>query len=431
MNAITDLLRSTEGVTAWTVSRFHTVEYQRYLLADRPESERTVDTVTTTITVYHAPGESMGQASIVLHGASPVLDRDQVEAAVFRASLQGNDPYRLPEPAGPTPVPLADARLVEEPRRALDEMQERLFDAASGHRRVRLSAGELFASRHEWRLLTSTGFEGRSESTNLNVEFVLLAAGEDGEKESFGSYGARRIDDLDLAGRVALHARQAADSLEAELPTSGRVAVVMSEGTFTPLLGPFASATSGGTVFQGTSPVELGGPLFGDREVRGDPLSLASDPTVPYGAMSGAFDGEGLVLRRVPVIENGRVGHLMASKQFADYLDLPATGSWRNRVIPAGSHATEALLDPSDGRVLHVVDFSWLNPDQVRGAFTTEIRVGYEIMPGGTRVVRGGSLAGNAYDLFANAIHSRETERRGAYHGPSTIRFEGLTVTGA
>jgi predicted Zn-dependent protease len=431
MKKIREVLEGTAGVTAWTISRYRSSEHQRYLLADRPESERTVDTITTDVTIYHEAEGVMGRSSITLHGASPSLSSADAEAAVFRASIQGNTPYALPAPEAPTTVPLADPELVSAPRRVLDAMQERLFDAVAGQPHVRLSAGELFASRGEWHLLTSTGFEGRSESTRLDVEFVLLAQGDHGEQESFGSYGARQVDDLDLGREVNAHARRAVDLLDAELPRSGRVPVVMSEGAFIPILGPFAAATSGDMVFRGTSPVKVGESLFGEREVRGESLSLASDPTLAYGAASGGFDGEGLVLRRVPVVENNTVQHVMAPKQFADYLDLPATGSWRNRVIPGGTRPLRDLLDPADERVLHVVAFSWLNPDAVRGSFTTEIRLAYEITSQGTRAVRGGSLAGNAYDLFAHAFHSRETERRERYQGPAAIRFEGLNVTGA
>jgi PmbA protein len=424
-------LESADGVSAWVIRKNRTVQRQRYLLRDQAESERNVEDATVTVTVHHADDAGQGEAEFTVPDDGGPLDPQLIEDAVFRASLQGNPPYSLPEPGELQSVESKDPALAGGVRGALDDVQERVFAALESERDVRLSACEIFAERSESEIRTSTGVEAQSEATSLLLELVVLAGEGLEETESYGSYQVRRLSDLRAEEIVATHAQRARETLRAELPSTRTGPVVLTAGSFTPLLDPFVFATSGDSLYRKMTSFSPGDPLLGKRAIEGDPLSLSSDATLPYGAESTPFDAEGLALRRVPAIEGGIFREILAPKRYADYLTVAPTGGWHNRVLAPGTATAQDLLDPSDGPVLHIVEFSWLNPDNVRGDFATEIRLGYEITPSGTRVVKGGSLSGNVFDAFASVRFSRETELRGRYSGPAALRFEELSVTGA
>jgi predicted Zn-dependent protease len=327
-------------------------------------------------------------------------------------------------------VDTEDPTLTGDPRGVLDDVQERVFASVSDEASIRLSASEIFVTRGENEILTSAGVHARNSGTSLSMEFVLLTGDGTEEVESHGSYEVRRLSDFNVEGLVTRHATRARDSLRGELPASRTGPVVISQGAFTPLFNPLQFATSGHAIYRQISPLALGEPILGPREVTGDALTLCSDPTLPFATNSRPFDGDGLGLSKVNVIENGAFQRIVADKRFADYLSIPATGGWHNEVVGAGSALMADLLSPADGPVYHVVEFSWLNPDAVRGDFSTEIRLGYEISAEGTRVIRGGSLAGNVYDALASAHLARETALEGSYLGPTAIRFDALQVTG-
>jgi PmbA protein len=160
----------------------------------------------------------------------------------------------------------------------------------------------------------------------------------------------------------------------------------------------------------------------------GEPLRLASDPTIRYGRASAPFDRDGLALRRVPLVEAGRLARYWATKEYADYLGVEATGALTNIDVPAGRTPERDLL--GDGPVLEVVSFSWFNPDFVTGDFSCEIRLGYERRRGAARPVKGGAVQGNLFAAFRRAQFAREVDWFGTYHGPRAIRFERLTVAG-
>lgn len=430
MKAYQDILASVPGVSDWTIRRSRSTEHQRYLLKDRPECERTVERTRLTVTVINRHDKGQGQASFTLFGEDAPLPRSKVDDAVFMASLQSNPPYSLPAPAPMPAVDLRDSELKSNVRGALDAIQDRVFTAIGREKAARLSAAEVFLNRGETEIRTSTGVEAAKEETSLYLELVVLARDGEQEAESVGEYSARRLASLNIEEIVARHTRFARDTMKAELPSTRTGPAVLSGDTFIPLLEPFKFATSGDALYRKLSPLAVGRTVFGDRTISGDVLTLTSDATLAFGGQSTPFDEEGLALGPIQIINGGSFNAAAASQQYAEYLGVQATGDWHNAVLNPGPKSLDGLLEPAEEPVLHVVKFSFLNPDNVRGAFSTEIRLGYEISRTGTRVIKGGSVAGNVYDAFAAAHFARETALRDDYFGPVAIRFDALQVAG-
>jgi PmbA protein len=301
----------------------------------------------------------------------------------------------------------------------------------AGERDLRLSSAELFVDRTQTELASSRGVEAGKTETSLFFDLVLLSGAGEREAESHGAYRVRRVADLDVEAIVARHARFARDGARAESMPEHTGPIVLTEGSFLPLFGPFRSRTSATSVYRKSSQAAIGDVLLGDRPIRGDRLTLVNDPTVPFATGSTPFDGDGLALGPVTVVENGTIRALAANTRYAGYLEIPATGGWSNTTVPAGTTGAEELLAPTDGEVLEIVEFSWLNPDSVRGRFSTEVRLAYLHGRDGSRVVKGGAFAGNVYELFANARFARETALAEEYHGPVAVRFDGARVVGA
>ena len=431
MKTVADTVAATPGADGWLLTRTRTVELQRYLYADRPEAERTVDNTTLAVEVVRDRGGAQGRSGFTLHGADARPSRAQVAEAVFMASLQSNPPYALPGPALLAAIPLADPAIGDGASGVIAELQERLYAAVAAEPGVRLASAEVFLSRHDTELLTSAGVHYHKSETRLLLDLVVLARAGDRETESHTAVSTRRLADLDVEAVVAREARFARDSLRAELPATGRGPVVLSDGSFQPLFLPFGFATSGEARYQKASPLQVGDALLGTRTVRGDRLTLVSDPTLAWGERSTPFDRDGLALRPVKIVDDGTVAALAASKQYADLLGIRPTGDWSNAVVTAGQTSDAALFDTGDGPLLHIVRFSWLSPDPVRGRFATEIRLGYELGPDGTRPIKGGSLSGNVYDAFAFVHLGREVGLDGGYYGPKALRFGELQVAGA
>ena len=428
-----DVLANVPGVSAWVLRHAHQREVQRYLIFGKPDASRAVDETTLNVSVFHSTPDGLGEARFMVPGAQSKIDRAKVEEAVFSAGLSTNPPYALPDPRPMPKVEAADPALTGDSKtrmKALDELTDRILAAAAAEKGVRLATCEIFMTATDVDLRSSAGVEAASQGTQIELEIVVLAKDGDRESEAHLGISGRRASDLHVEREVKNLAQQARDSLAGVLPASRKGPVVISNGAFLPLFEPIRFSTSGAALYRKLSPQVAGKSLFGERKVRGDRLDLVNDPTLAFGGETAPFDGEGLALNRVPVIGGGTFLAPATSKRYADYLKIAATGDWTNMVMAPGAQSESALLDAGGAPLLHVVEFSWLNPDNVSGDFSTEIRLAYELGPGGPKVIRGGSLAGNAYDAFAAAHFSKETELRENYQGPVAIRFDELQITG-
>jgi predicted Zn-dependent protease len=175
--------------------------------------------------------------------------------------------------------------------------------------------------------------------------------------------------------------------------------------------------------FSGTSTWELGKRVLPDGS--GDPLNVWANRQLPYGVEANRFDGEGIPSQRLPLIQENVLQSFSASQRYAEYLQIPATGEFGVIEVGPGLHATADLLAEPH---VEVVAFSWFNPDPITGDFACEIRLGYVVDGGKRTPFKGGQLIGNYLAALAGARWSREEGFYGGYQGPSTVRFEQLTV---
>ena len=136
---------------------------------------------------------------------------------------------------------------------------------------------------------------------------------------------------------VDQYAQYTRESLEARLPQGGIYPVVFSEEALDTLFNYFCLQSSGAARFQNWSQLEVGRPVISD--LKGEALTLSSNPSLPGGIKTRAFDDNGLPLHRIQVIQNNIFQKRMNTKRYADYLQEEATGDFSNREVGSGSRS--------------------------------------------------------------------------------------------
>lgn len=429
IETIARTLRANPRVHDWQVRQVRTVQHELYLIGDSVEARRTVDDLHATVVLYHdRPDGKRGAATLTCAPSSLDDLAARIERGVFTASLAGNPPHRLPEPAPAVAVEVRDATLAERPRETIERWRDAIAEALCEESGVRLAAAEFFIYDEQTEFINSRGVAASYPSTRGFIELVLLSSDGSGESENYHSLRFRAADDINLAAVVRERAAFARDMLRVSLPRQHRGPVVISGEPLASLFEPFFARVDGENIYRQVFATQPGDSIFGERTVTGDPLDLTSDGTLPFGLTSAPIDAEGLPARRVPVLQGGRVENLLATKRYADYLGIPATGAVTNIVVGPGSAPARELLR---GPVYHLISFADLHANPLTGEFVSEIRLGYEIgADGSVRPVKGGSVAGNVFDAFANCRMSSETCKIGHYCGPRAIRFEELVIAG-
>lgn len=440
---VIEALRGHPGIDDWTVRHQRGRGAQVYLAGAAIENIRRVEREAYEVEVFNdhlIDGERRRGAAVVPLGRED-LDRVPaiLEDAVTMASLVHNPPWSLTEPVDHPDVELADPRVtdvenaVREARNAATQIRDLVSAAGAG---VRLSAAELFLTAVDEELQNSRGLEASGTSTRVLSELNLLADGDD-EAEFFRQDEVRRIEDLRLPEMVAEASRYARDATHAALARTRLGPVVLSDIAADQLLAPSVLGAAGAYFYQTSaaaayarlSRFEVGEPVYMGRERTGDPLTMRSNARRPFAVLSYRFDADGLPAQDVLVIENGVLRERTATKRYAQYLNIPATGRPGIAEIAPGPTPMAELLD-AEALLYHVVAFSAANVDPLTGSFGMEIRLGYEVGPDGARPIKGGSVSGNLFEAMAEARFSIETGVFASYAGPRAIRFEAIQVSG-
>ncbi|MDH4228923.1 MAG: metallopeptidase TldD-related protein [Nitrospirota bacterium] len=446
LERITRALRQAPGVSGWVVQAHSVDSHQLYRVFRGIQAMRASRTRSVQITVHTRTmrdgKEVQGEAGFTVTGPDPRITPAHIARAVERAGLVANPPWTLPGAASVAALELEDPRIAADPRAVIADLTVEMDRAAGGSSsrsasHSPLCASELFAERHRVTVCTSEGFEASYRATDLFAEFVLLAGSGSESVECLGIRRARRPEELDLGGTVERHARWVADRLRATLPATATLPVVFGEEALDTLFDAFLSHAGARSRYEGWSRLTEGKSLLGgnlgnagdDLQIKGDPLTLGVDPLMPWMHGSHPFDADGQPCTPVTVVERGRFVRRTASRRFADYLGIPATGSGGNTVVATGGTPLADLL--ADGPVLHALRFSTFHPNAITGSFSGELRTAYLVgKDGSVQPVVGGSVSGNVWTAFADAHFSTETAVRAAYRGPAGVRLEGVTVAG-
>jgi predicted Zn-dependent protease len=437
LDSILDALKRRADLSGWSVQHTITRGQQLYAVPQGIESRRGVDGERYRINVFRKTSAPDGSPALG-NGNATLLPGGDVQAAIEQAALVAglvaNPVHSLPGPAPLPDVPLVDPSLRDDAGPVLEAALEEMRSAASRQRGVRLTSAECFSEYETVHLVNSRGIDARQEMTEMEVEFVLHAEKAGREVETMGVITRRRASDLGLAADVEEKARHALDLLDAGPPPAwqgpvilrgdGLVEFMASGSTFGSVpLGRFGSASS---KYSRLTNWEIGKPVF-RGEVKGDPLTVWANRTIPYGTDSSVFDSEGLPAQRVEFIRDNVLVNYTASQRYADYLGVPATGAFGVLELPPGRRNAASLLTEPHVEILH---FSWFHPDPVTGNFASEIRFGYMVENGVRKPFKGGQLIGNYMDALADVCWSAETGFFGTYVGPHTARFNALKVAG-
>lgn len=414
-------------IHAWQIRTVDRRGHQSYLVGTTLENERTTTGESHEVAVFVEHGDLLGRAMITVDPSEAGRLDDRIERAVFMAGLGGDARWTLPGKAEPTRVELYDAALDGARVRGTSKV---LIDAwrsaIAAERGVQPSSMELFCATEATTFENSAGAAVESTATRVSLLTIVLAA-EGGSAESVSWEERRRAADLDVRAIVGRAAGEARDLTRAQMPPTGNYPVVIDAKEMGALFSPFQANASAETVYRKSSRFEIGKPLPIEG-TGGEPLVLVSNAIAPYGLSSYVVDADGVPGRRVEIVKDGVFARPWATKQFADYLGAEPTGGFGNLEIPPGS---TSLADLTSGeRVLHVRAFSWLTPDQSRGNFGTEIRVGSLHERGGRTPVKGGTVSGSLFKVLGSARFASEPVFLGGYLGAAGVRLEGLSVTG-
>lgn len=271
------------------------------------------------------------------------------------------------------------------------------------------------------RIANSSGLEREEHRSSLVVELSMTQARE-GDIVPIGD--SVRVETLDSEApeRLMQSLVRRLQWSETVVPApNGEVPAVFTPGGAVGLLLPIMIGSSGNLLAMGATPL-------GDRigeQVLDSRLSIFDDATFPGGSVSRAFDDEGVITKRVPLVDCGtfsgfyhdltsasRTGSTPSGNGYRstgrltqyDYRWPPAA-SMSNIVVQPGTVGEEDLLRQMGDGVLIDGLLGLGQGNLMAGEFSNNIGLGF-LVQGGKVVgrIKNAMVAGNAYQLLKEAV---------------------------
>ncbi len=346
---------------------------------------------------------------------------------------------------------LADPDLLARDRPDLDLLDPDLPSVAALEERAKAAEAAGLAVQHVTKsegasasagigglvLVTSAGFRGAYLSSRHSLSMAAIAGEGTAMERDYDFTSALHAVDLDAAERIGRTAgERAVERLNPRKVATKKVPVVFDPRVAGSLLGHLATAINGSAIARKTSFLKdkLGERLFKPG------IRIIDDPLRKRGLRSRPFDGEGVAVKPLAIVEDGVLKSWLLDCATARELGTSTTGHAQRGVssppspgptnlhLEPGPQTPEALMaDIAEGfYVTELIGFgvNGVTGDYSRGASGFWIENGRRTYP-----VSEVTIAGNLVAMFGALTPANDLEFRYATNAP-TVRVEGLTVAG-
>jgi PmbA protein len=295
--------------------------------------------------------------------------------------------------------------------------------------------GSAGASRSIWALATSHGFVGAYAATSHGISASVLAGTAGAMERDHAHHSARHARHLEPAAEIGRRAgERAVARVNPGSVRSGTMPVVFDPRVGAGLIGNLTGAISGSAITRKTSFLldAMGTQVFAPG------IRILDDPHRPHGLRSRPFDGEGLPVSPLAIVEDGMLETWLLDSASARQLGLEPTGhasrgvggapgvAVSNLYMENGQVPFETLIGDIDYG-LYVTDLFGQGINLVTGDYSRGA-AGFLIERGElTRPVSEITVAGTLQAMLRKLTPANDLEFRYGINVP-TFRVEGMTV---
>ncbi len=290
-----------------------------------------------------------------------------------------------------------------------------------------INSCEIFLNKIETRIVNSEGIDVHSVEYKCIVEFITTWK-EDGEEiELYRCINCSDFDEDLFAEEVKNMITTCREKAVAgNTPALQTFPVILTREAVRDFFSYYTSKSNASSIYNQFSTWNLGDMIQGDQ-VKGDLITVTLDPFLKNSTDSSGFDGDGVALFPVTIIENGELKRYEADTRYAHYLGVAPTGSIRNVVVNGGCKTAEELQQEPH---LTTVAFSDFFVDELTGDFCGEIRLAWYYDGKSTIPVSGGSISGNINKLHHELYLSKELWKDNNFEGPLMVKLLNVTIAG-
>ena len=286
-------------------------------------------------------------------------------------------------------------------------------------------------------LATSHGFHGAYLASRRSLSVMAIAGEGTGMERDYDFSSALHASDLEAPAAIGRQAgERAIKRLNPRKVKTQTAPVIFDPRVAGSLVGHLASAANGASIARKTSFLKdkLGEKLFGHS------IRIVDDPLRKRGLRSHPFDGEGVAVQKLMIVDNGVLQSWLLDSATARELGLVTTGhASRGVSSPPSPSPTNLYLEPGPltpqaliaetGTGFYITDLIGMGTNLVTGDYSRGAS-GFWIENGELAYpVSEVTIAGHLFDMFASLTPANDLQFRYGTNAP-TVRVEGLTIAG-
>lgn len=411
------------NIERWRINEVKEESAELFFVKHNLDTRRIKDTHKFTVTVYRQ-SEKDGKKLVGNMSASVISSmsyeeiENAIESAYYAAQFAMNPYFDAPEKVTSDTIvkqgELASAPLAE----SAGKMAAAVF-AADKNKHAYVNSTEVFCHKTFTHILTSEGTDVSFTDAVCKGDYVVQCKSPE-DVELINQFEYDDVDTDALEQGVKEYLDFVYDRACAQrVLKSGKYNVVLSGKNLAEILSYYTEKSAADMIYPGYSAWKIGDGVQGN--VTGDALGLSLVATRP-------FSGDGIKMKDLKVIDDGRLLAIHGSTPFCRYLGIAPTGAYeKTRCENKGNVSFE---DMKKQPCLWAVAFSDFQMDSFSGHFGGEIRLAYLIEDGKITPVTGGSINGNLIEAQQNVRFSKERFTSANYEGPYAIEFENIPVAG-
>lgn len=423
MKTVKELLDRHPQVSGYKIQVRSKESYELFFVKGKLETVRRTDTCDKEVTVYVDHDRFKGDAMFFIY---PSTTDEQLSAlideAVANALLVNNENYELPAPEEGDYEVESNFRNYD-PADLAAVISGAVFDANQVEHAA-LNSVEVFVNKHTLTVHNSRGLCKTQHSYSAMVEAIPTYNGAEQSVELYEQYNFITLDENALRREISGKMAEVKARYEAAKPEQPLACpVVLNAGELAVLFSSIAGDLNYGSVYTHSNLFHKGDSI--QKTPEGDLIGITMAGEADGCVSSAKFDGDGLSLGSIRLVDGGKAVNYYGSNRYGQYLGETPTGELHCLLADAGSAPASAF---AEGSYLEIISMSGLQVDFYNDYIGGEVRLAY--YHNGDRItpITGISISGALGEVLDHLRLSDRIIARNSYRGPDKAILHRMKI---
>ena len=423
MKTIIACLQANPQVSDYKINLNKKESYESFFVKGKLETVRCTDTCDKIVTVYVDHDGFKGDSQFFVYPSTTEAElHTLIEKAVAKAKLLNNKMYTLPE--SETGDFQVESNFSAYTLSALSkEISDTVFEANCVEN-ADLNSVEVFVARHTDTVCNSRGVLKTQVRYDAMVEAIPTFNGETESVELYQQYNFSSFDAATVKAEIAGKLQEVTARASAVKPDfSMDCKVILNKQELGELFGSICSDLNYATVYSHAGLFHKGDDI--QKDPTGDKIAITMAGSLPGNVRSAAFDSDGMTLKDITIVDEGKAVAYYGANRFGQYLEEVPTGNLRCISVAPGSACEKCL---TAAPYLEVLSMSGLQVDFLSDYIGGEIRLAYYCDGQKTIPVTGISITGSLKQVLSSIRLSQTISVHDGYQGPAKAILSGMKI---